>query len=75
MNCPDASALAVFYAEITGGKVTFTLPRLGDLGDTEQRVLRAGAAKLDFQPNSEHCLVFADPVEDLFCLTTVDELG
>lgn len=26
VNCPDATRLADFYAEITGGKVTFTHP-------------------------------------------------
>ena len=39
-----------------------------------QRVLRAGAVKLDFQPNAEHCLVFAGPAGHPFCLTTLDEL-
>jgi catechol 2,3-dioxygenase-like lactoylglutathione lyase family enzyme len=100
VNCPDARALARFYAEITGGEVTFSLPSwatvataggridlqtvegyeapewpggaatsqlhldflVDDLVATEERVLRAGAVKLDFQPNTEHCLVFADPV-------------
>jgi len=31
------------------------------------------APKFDFQPNAEHCLVFADPAGHPFCLTTLDE--
>jgi hypothetical protein len=46
-----------------------------DLGTTEARVLAAGATKFEFQPNADHCLVFADPAGHPFCLTTVDELG
>jgi hypothetical protein len=46
-----------------------------DLETTEKRVLRAGAVRFEFQPNSDHCLVFADPVGHPFCLSTVDELG
>lgn len=46
-----------------------------DLGAAEQRVLHAGAVKFDFQPNAEHCLVFADPVGHPFCLTTIDDIG
>jgi hypothetical protein len=38
-------------------------------------VLSCGATKFDVQPNSEHCLVFADPVGHPFCLTTIDELS
>lgn len=113
VNCPDAGALASFYAEITGGDVTFSHPAwatvataggriylqtvegyeapewpdasasallhldflVDDLERAEQRVLRAGAVKLDVQPNAEHCLVFADPVGHPFCLTTIDEIG
>ena len=113
LNCRDAPALADFYADITGGRVSFSgggwatvttaggridlqavegyeRPRwpgpagtsllhldflVDDLAAAEQRVLRAGAVKLDFQPNAEHCLVFADPAGHPFCLTTVDELG
>ena len=48
---------------------------VADLDAAEQRVLRAGAVKFDFQPNSEHCLVLADPVGHPFCLTTLDEIG
>ena len=112
LNCPDAPALASFYAEITDGEVTFSQPgwatvatpegRIGfqtverykpplwpgeqgtpllhidflvdDLEATEQRVLRAGAVRFDFQPNDDHCLVFADPAGNPFCLSTW-ELG
>ncbi len=38
-------------------------------------MLSAGATRFTFQPNAEHCLVFADPAGHPFCLTTVDELG
>jgi len=99
LNCHDAQALADFYADITGGMVTFcrggwgTVATAGgridiqavegyerpqwpgpsgtsllhldflvdDLAAAERRVLEAGAARFEFQPNSEHCLVFADP--------------
>jgi len=41
---------------------------------TEARVLAPGATKYDFQPNAEHCVVFADPAGHPFCLSTWDEL-
>ncbi len=113
VNCPDARSLAPFYADITGGEITFThrewatvmtpggridlqtvedytAPQwpgssgtsllhidflVDDLVAAEERVLRAGAVKQEFQPNSAHCLVFADPVGHPFCLTTLDEIG
>ena len=113
LNCADAPALADFYADITGGQVTFcrggwaTVATAGgridiqavedyerpqwpgpagtsllhldflvdDLAATEQRVLKVGAVKFDFQPNAEHCLVFADPAGHPFCLTTMDEFS
>lgn len=114
VNCPNATELAAFYAEITGGSVTYSHPTwatmagpggridfqtvddftpppqwpdgpqsalvhldflVDDLAATEDRVLKAGATKQAFQPNAEHCLVFADPVGHPFCLTTLDELG
>ncbi len=113
VNCPDADQLAKFYAEITGGHVSFSHPAwatvmcpggridfqtvsdfvppewpgraavalihldffVDDLAVTEAVVLRAGATKFDEQPNSEHCLVFADPVGHPFCLTTIDEIA
>lgn len=37
---------------------------------TEARVLAAGATKCDFQPNDDHCTVFADPAGHPFCLST-----
>ena len=99
LDCPDARGLAAFYADITGGRVTFagdqwatvdgpggridfqTAPGyrppswpdeassmqlhldfvVEDLAAAEARVLAAGARKYDEQPNSDHCLVFADP--------------
>jgi len=33
-------------------------------------VLAAGATKYDFQPNNDHCSVFADPAGHAFCLST-----
>ena len=44
-----------------------------DLAATEARVLAAGATRFGFQPNSDHCLVYADPVGHPFCLTTWDD--
>ena len=32
----------------------------------------AGATRLDFQPNSDHCFVYADPAGHPFCLSTWD---
>jgi len=113
LNCPEATALAAFYAAITGGEITFShytfatvlspggridfqtvkgyvAPSwpdessaalihldflVDDLAPSEARVLSCGASKFDVQPNSEHCLVFADPVGHPFCLTTIDELS
>lgn len=43
-----------------------------DLGATEARVLAAGATRFDFQPNSDHCFVYADPAGHPFCLSTWD---
>ena len=43
-----------------------------DRAATEARVLAAGATKLDFQPNSGQCFVYADPAGHPFCLTTWD---
>ena len=110
LDCPNAGQLAAFYADITGGKVTFrhelwatvnspggridfqTVPGytpptwpdptssiqmhldfyVDDLDATEARVLAAGATKYDFQPNGDHCLVYADPAGHPFCLSTWD---
>jgi hypothetical protein len=43
-----------------------------DLAATGTRVLAAGATLLDFQPNSDHCFVYADPAGHPFCLSTWD---
>jgi hypothetical protein len=113
LDCPDARQLAAFYADITGGRVTFaddawatvdgpggridfqTVPAytppawpdptssiqmhldfyVEDLAATEARVLAAGATKFEFQPNADHCLVFADPVGHPFCLSTWGDVG
>lgn len=112
LDCPDAGNLAAFYADITGGKVTFlndvwatvngpggriefqtalrytppTWPDptssmqmhldfyVDDLDAAEARVLAAGATKYDFQPNGDHCYVYADPAGHPFCLTTWDDV-
>lgn len=108
LDCPNASELAAFYADITGGRVTFqhevwatvdgpggridfqTVPGytpptwpdstssiqmhldfyVDDLEATGVRVLAAGATKFDFQPNSDHCYVYADPAGHPFCVST-----
>jgi uncharacterized glyoxalase superfamily protein PhnB len=112
LDCPNAGDLAAFYADITGGKVTFlndawatvnspggriefqTAPEytpptwpdptssmqvhldfyVDDLDAAEARVLAAGATKYAFQPNDDHCYVFADPAGHPFCLSTWDEV-
>lgn len=43
-----------------------------DLETTGARALAAGATLLDHQPNSDHCLVYADPAGHPFCLSTWD---
>jgi catechol 2,3-dioxygenase-like lactoylglutathione lyase family enzyme len=45
-----------------------------DLETAGARVLAAGATKFDFQPNEDHCHVFADPAGHPFCLTTWDDM-
>jgi Glyoxalase-like domain len=112
LDCPEAGMLAAFYAEITGGKVTFlneawatvdgpggridfqTAPGfvppiwpdptssmqmhldfyVDDLQTAGARVLASGATKFDFQPNEDHCHVFADPAGHPFCLSTWDDV-
>lgn len=43
-----------------------------DLEATGARATSAGATLLDFQPNSDHCFVYADPAGHPFCLSTWD---
>jgi len=43
-----------------------------DLASAEARVLAAGATKYEYQPNPDHCLVYADPAGHPFCLSTWD---
>ena len=43
-----------------------------DLEATGARAVAAGATLLDFQPNSDHCFVYADPAGHPFCLSTWD---
>lgn len=42
-----------------------------DLEATEAKVLAAGASKYGYQPNSDHCYVYADPAGHPFCLSTL----
>ena len=109
VNAPDALALAIFYAELTGGVTkgsehwaTVSGPNgfiafqqvddfcppvwpgadvpmqmhldffVDDLEATGARAVVAGATLLDFQPNSDHCFVYADPAGHPFCLSTWD---
>lgn len=110
IDCRNAGRLARFYAEITGGTITFeheqwaTVQGLGgridfqtvlgftapdwpdptssiqmhldfdvdDLDAAGARVIAAGASAYDFQPNPDHCRVFADPAGHPFCLSTQD---
>lgn len=46
-----------------------------DLAGEARRIEAAGARRAEFQPNSDHCLVFLDPVGHPFCLTTLDEMN
>jgi hypothetical protein len=41
-----------------------------DLEAAGAHACAAGATRLDFQPNSDHCFVYADPVGHPFCLST-----
>ena len=43
-----------------------------DLEASGARAVVAGATLLDFQPNSDHCFVYADPAGHPFCLSTWD---
>lgn len=43
-----------------------------DLEAAGRRALDAGASVLSFQPNADHCLVYADPAGHPFCLSTWD---
>jgi uncharacterized protein YndB with AHSA1/START domain len=42
---------------------------------TEQVALALGATRYEFQPNDDHCTVFADPAGHAFCLSTWGEPG
>lgn len=43
-----------------------------DLEAAGERAVAAGATLLEFQPNSDHCFVYADPAGHPFCLSTWD---
>ena len=40
-----------------------------DLEATGARVLAAGATRFEHQPNVDHCIVYADPAVQPFCLS------
>lgn len=44
-----------------------------DLVATDARVVAAGATRFEYQPNTDHCLVYADAAGHAFCLTTWDD--
>ena len=49
---------------------TVSLPRRS--GPPASRHVLSGATRLDFQPNADHCFVYADPAGHPFCLSTWD---
>jgi predicted RNA-binding protein with TRAM domain len=44
-----------------------------DRAATGKRALELGATRYDYQPNDDHCTVFADPAGHPFCLSTWGE--
>lgn len=46
-----------------------------DLDAAGARVVAAGAVRYDYQPNDDHCYVYADPAGHAFCLSTWDLVG
>ena len=46
VNCPDAAELAAFYADITGGRITFTNP--------DWAVVSSPGGRIDFQTVPDH---------------------
>lgn len=44
-----------------------------DRAATEKRALELGATRYGYQPNDDHCTVFADPAGHAFCLSTWGE--
>jgi uncharacterized protein YndB with AHSA1/START domain len=46
-----------------------------DRAATERVALALGATKFEYQPNDDHCTVFADPAGHAFCLSTWGEPG
>lgn len=89
LACPNPGRLAAFYAEITGGEVTFVHegPRwpqdtslvhidfyVDDLAEAARGVEQAGALRFEHQHNAAPCLVFADPDGHPFGLSLIDEV-
>lgn len=66
VNAPDALALAQFHAEITDGVAT---------GTSHWAAVTGSNGCIPVQPNSDHCLVYADPAGHPFCLSTWDSQG
>ena len=66
LDCPDAGRLAAFYAEITGGTVTYQ--------DADWAVVKGPGGRIDFQPG-DHFRVYADPAGHPFCLCVEDPPG
>ena len=85
VEAPDAS-FAEWYAREQYGRrgeseALWVVPResilrieefVDDLEASGARAVVAGATLLDFQPNSDHCFVYADPAGHPFCLSTWD---
>ena len=80
-SCPEPAALAAFYANITGGEVTFS-------HEDEWATMCCEGARLEFMGASDyraprwpedparvHIDVFADPAGHPFCLSLIDEVG
>lgn len=61
---PEPSTVALLHVDFL----------VEDLEGEARRIEAAGARRAEFQPNSDHCLVFLDPVGHPFCLTTLDEM-
>jgi hypothetical protein len=68
----DGARLTPDTIRLNGVTVNAPDAIVDDLAATGARVLAAGATRFDFQPNSDHCFVYADPAGHPFCLSTWD---
>lgn len=67
LECPDAGRLAAFYAQITGGKVTFL--------DEAWATVKGPGGRIDFQTAPGYTPpTWPDPAGHPFCLSTWDEV-